>query len=181
MSTRSLTITAGLALAAAALCWAAWDADDEPSPGATAAAPAAAPSEPAPAITAASFLPDAPAPQRHRLPPRPVKPVVLGPSVEENMRLVQPILDALPNLSRNDVYKLGYFCPADFNKDDRIDEQDFTLFAQTWADENSPLFNWCDMNKDGVVDESDAIEFLHEYREGSCNCEELRDLRSTIC
>ncbi|MCC6951647.1 MAG: hypothetical protein IT433_09400 [Phycisphaerales bacterium] len=37
---------------------------------------------------------------------------------------LQPIFDALPHLAKDDVHKLGCFCPADFNKDDTVDEAD---------------------------------------------------------
>ncbi len=187
MHTRTITIAAGLTLAAGALYWTVSGVD--------AAANSTAGSATSPSVagfasateTSAAFggpdsfdqLPDAR--QQTRIASvRHTKPLPLV-TCEEYWLLVQPIFDTLPHLDKADIHKLRYFCPADFNKDDQIDDQDLALFGTTWSDESSPLFNWCDLNADGIVDQTDAIEFLREFREGPRNCEELKEQRSIIC
>jgi hypothetical protein len=111
---------------------------------------------------------------------RPVKPAALV-TCEQFWIEVQPIFDMLPHMEKSDIHKLGYFCPADFNKDDRVDESDLLLFAQTWTDEASPLFNWCDVNADGFVDAADAVEFMSQFNDGPRDGERIKELRSMIC
>jgi hypothetical protein len=111
---------------------------------------------------------------------RPVRPMPLT-TCEQFWLDVQPIFDMLPHMEKWDIHKLPYFCPADFNKDDRVDEQDLALFAQTWNDQDSPLFNWCDLNGDGFVDAADAVEFMHRFDHGRRDGEQLKEARSTIC
>lgn len=184
MFTRPITIAAGLALAAGALGWAVSGVDAAANSSAGSAASrtvAGFPGTLSPGRTPDSLvrLPDA-SPQMRIPRVRHTKPLPLV-TCEEYWVLVQPIFDTLPHLDRADIHKLDYFCPGDFNKDDRVDDQDLALFGATWSDESSPLFNWCDLNADGIVDETDAVEFLREFREGPRNCEELKEQRSIIC
>lgn len=94
---------------------------------------------------------------------------------------MQPIFDLLPHMDKNDIHKLGYFCPGDFNKDDVVDDADVALFVATFHDETSPIFNWCDVNTDGVIDDADTAEFLRLFTEGGCDPEAWKIARSQIC
>ncbi|MCE7973132.1 MAG: hypothetical protein DYG92_02230 [Leptolyngbya sp. PLA1] len=115
------------------------------------------------------------------LPARPVPPGRIFSEPGEFWAAQQPIFDALPHLAKDDITKLEYFCPADFNKDDSVDDADALAFMQAWADESSPLFGWCDLNKDGFVDESDAHEFMRRFRESDCDPLPLTEYRPIIC
>lgn len=123
--------------------------------------------------------PSAPTPAQ--LPARPVPQARVYSELSEFWAAQQPIFDALPHLAKDDIHKLDYFCPADFNKDDTVDEADALAFMQAWADQSSPLFSWCDMNKDGFVDESDAQEFMRRLRESDCDPLPLTEYRPIIC
>lgn len=144
------------------------------------ASPATAASDTTAALLACSVAPPSvPAPAQ--LPARPVPQARIYSELSEFWAAQQPIFDALPHLAKDDIYKLDYFCPADFNKDDSVDEADALAFMQAWADQSSPLFGWCDMNKDGFVDESDAHEFMRRLRESDCDPLPLTEYRPIIC
>lgn len=147
--------------------------EEQPAPGPLAASARvpATPASLAPALLGAFPPPGA---------RRPVRPLPLV-TCEEFWRQVQPVFDLLPHMSKDDIHKLDYFCPADFNKDDQVDPHDLLLFARTWNDPESPLFNWCDLNADGFVDPLDAVEFIRRFHEGRRDGGHMKELRSTIC
>lgn len=145
-----------------------------------AAEPIAAPVNTAPDTTA-TLLACSASPSPAQLPARPVPPGRVYSELSEFWAAQQPIFDALPHLAKDDIHKLEYFCPADFNKDDSVDEADALAFMQAWADQSSPLFGWCDMNKDGFVDESDAQEFMRRLRESDCDPAKCAEYRPIIC
>jgi hypothetical protein len=124
-------------------------------------------------------------PSHHSVPaargPRPVRPEPPPADAQEMLARAGPIFDALPHLQRDDIFRLAYFCPADFNKDNQIDELDLQMFVQVWGDDASPLFNWCDLNADGVIDEADTAEFIRLYQSGDCDPRRARDYRLEIC
>lgn len=179
MRTRRLAPLLGSAAFVGAICAVVLGPTHPPLPSAAPApfgsAAASTPTvSPAPAATllACSASP---------LPARPVPPSRIYAELDEFWAAQQPILDALPHLAKDDIHKLHYFCPADFNKDDAVDESDALAFMQAWADQSSPLFGWCDLNQDGFVDESDAHEFLRRFRESDCDPARFAEYRGEIC
>lgn len=97
------------------------------------------------------------------------------------LREFDAIMAALPHLARNDITKLDYFCPADFNKDDTVDASDVEAFMQAFHDPQSPLTAWTDINKDGLIDDADLQLFLDAYAQGACDTVERKSLRDIIC
>lgn len=141
----------------------------------------AAATQPIPDARMAASVPPLLACSAPALPARPVPPGRIFSEHSEFWAAQQPIFDALPHLAKDDILKLEYFCPADFNKDDAVDEADTIAFMQAWSDQSSPLFGWCDLNKDGFVDESDAHEFMRRFRESDCDPLPLTEYRPIIC
>jgi|GEM_PF-6795931 len=61
-----------------------------------------------------------------------------------------------------------YFCPADFNRDDAIDESDTIDFLDAFSTRGGPFAEFLDINGDGRVDSLDIDAFLH-FKEQDCD------------
>lgn len=54
-----------------------------------------------------------------------------------------------------------YFCPADFNRDDVIDDTDTAAFLDAFASRTGPFAEFLDVNRDGAIDAADLEAFVH--------------------
>lgn len=99
---------------------------------------------------------------------------------DEQWRRFQPISDLLPHFPPEDIYKLRYYCLADFDKNDEINADDLLMFLDAFADPSHPLSDWTDINADGMIDQQDLIEFIRAF-ESPCDPSERRQARSEIC
>ncbi|MEK6703940.1 MAG: hypothetical protein AABZ53_16910 [Planctomycetota bacterium] len=73
-----------------------------------------------------------------------------------------------------------YFCAADFNRDDIIDDKDITDYLETSATMAGPLAEFLDINHDGSVDASD-LQALVDASSTNCDPAQTAVNRSIIC
>lgn len=136
----------------------------------------------------------APAPENHSTPTSTDK---VSPSVRTNTSFdvvgcsVQPALSA--KLNRYDFISLptreepierwkadGYFCPGDFNRDDKVDRADTEEFMNAMATRTGPFAEFLDINHDGNVDGDDIDAFV-KAMESSCDPEQTAYNRRISC
>lgn len=73
-----------------------------------------------------------------------------------------------------------YFCPADFNRDDLIDDKDITDYLEASATMSGPLAEFLDINHDGLIDASD-LQALIDATSADCDPAQTAINRSIIC
>lgn len=95
--------------------------------------------------------------------------------------LAPEIVALLPHLANERPARLNYYCPADFNKDNVVDETDLVLFEQAWEDPAHPLHGWTDFDDSGVTDAFDFNEFLDAFARGDCDPQSRADYRQQVC
>lgn len=88
---------------------------------------------------------------------------------------------ALPHVGLEDLSKLDYYCPADVNRDNRVDSADMAFFVQSWSQGSPALQHLADVNGDGVLDRRDYDMFIDSFFGGDCSPHERQDYRSVIC
>jgi hypothetical protein len=87
----------------------------------------------------------------------------------------------LPDSVRQQPWRAAFYCPADFNKDDRVDEEDARLFFAVYAERSGPMAGWLDLDGDGAVTGEDVAAFLAAYVEGDCDVSARARLREELC
>jgi hypothetical protein len=73
-----------------------------------------------------------------------------------------------------------YFCLADFNRDDAIDEDDTRTFLEAFTTREGPFAEFLDLNREGVVDQSDMDVMLHAA-ESTCDPAQVARNRDVSC
>lgn len=139
------------------------------------------PSDSTPGVVEPRRIDALPVALRSEARPAPASLIREGVGWEQTILDLRPIFEALPHLPESDWHKLGYYCRADFDKNDRIGEEDLALFLAAWSDADHALASWTDVNGDGVLDSTDVYEFLEMYSSGECDTEARRALREIIC
>ncbi|HZW07815.1 MAG TPA: hypothetical protein VFF65_11895 [Phycisphaerales bacterium] len=111
------------------------------------------------------------------------KPVTLAPlaTVDERARFDREVLAALPHLAEEGAWKVWHYCPADANRDDRIDAADIAFFLDAWSRGDSFIGRLGDANRDAKLDERDYPAFMDAYFGGDCSPEETREHRLRVC
>lgn len=92
-------------------------------------------------------------------------------TTDEQSAFYKDILAALPHIDPNDSYKLWSFCPADSNRDGRIDPADLAFFMSAWTQGDTSVGRLSDVNRDGVLDDRDHQTFIDAYFNGDCSPE----------
>ncbi len=82
---------------------------------------------------------------------------------------------------RIEPWRLRYYCPADFNKDNHLDSSDATLFLAVYAVREGPMVPWLDINQDGDVNEADLTAFFQSLQDGGCDPMHQAEVRGLIC
>lgn len=77
-------------------------------------------------------------------------------------------------------WRMRYFCPADFNRDDQIDEEDARAFVNEWMDRSGELAPYLDIDMDGLLTERDLDLFFSAFN-GTCDPSEQAHMRAIIC
>lgn len=99
----------------------------------------------------------------------------------EQKAALDAIIAFLPHMNYTDVLRPGYFCPADFNRDNVIDATDQTLFLEAWSDISHPLAGWADLNDDGTLDALDVDEFVRRTGTSDCDPAATAERRLLVC
>jgi len=73
------------------------------------------------------------------------------------------------------------YCPADFNKDDRIDAGDLELFLAVYSAREGPMVDWLDLTSDGTIDGDDVDCFMAAFNSGGCDPMSLTLTRVIAC
>ncbi len=76
---------------------------------------------------------------------------------------------------------LNYFCRADFNRDDVIDERDLGEFLDAWSARAGPFAEFLDINRDGWLDSRDADAFFEAFVADDCDPGAIAEYRATVC
>ncbi len=82
-------------------------------------------------------------------------------------------------------WRAKYFCPADVNRDDTIDERDVIAFTQAFSTPESLLGGidpaFLDLDGNNVIDTDDLQRFLHDWLNAPCQPEVQAETRAVIC
>lgn len=76
---------------------------------------------------------------------------------------------------------LNYFCRADFNRDDAVDDQDTRDFLDAWASREGPYAPFLDVNHDGWLNADDVDAFFDAYSANDCDPAAIAEYRLLIC
>lgn len=85
------------------------------------------------------------------------------------------------SIQRDGEWRAKYYCPADFNKDDRIDSEDLALFMAVFAAQDGPMALWLDIDADGSITPSDLEEFINVFERQDCDPAKNAEYRLSIC
>lgn len=75
---------------------------------------------------------------------------------------------------------MRYFCCADFNRDDLIDDRDLADFLANWTVREGPLAPYLDINRDAWLTEDDVMLFFASFDE-DCNPDAQASTRLIVC
>jgi hypothetical protein len=90
------------------------------------------------------------------------------------------LITDLPESLRDQPWRAPFYCPADFNKDDRVDDQDIELFFAVLAAQDGPMAPWLDMDGDAAVTGEDVAWFLSAVATGECDPAARARLREQV-
>lgn len=91
-------------------------------------------------------------------------------------------ISQLPDTVRHAKYlRPQDYCPADFNKDDRIDAGDIELFLAVYSAREGPMVDWLDLTADGAIDGADVECFMTAFNSGGCDPMSLTLTRVIAC
>ncbi|GJQ31084.1 MAG: hypothetical protein HBSAPP03_29680 [Phycisphaerae bacterium] len=109
--------------------------------------------------------------------------IILGCVAHSSEALNAPIdiLSLPPGAVGIDPWRLKYFCPADFNRDNVIDQGDVALYLAVFAAREGPMVDWLDLTGDGVIDDADLDSFMRQYQDGGCDPEQAAEYMFIIC
>lgn len=79
-----------------------------------------------------------------------------------------------------ETWRLRYYCPGDFNKDNRVDVDDLSLYAAVYSVREGPMVDWLDVNRDGEITVDDLTEIIEAVQGGGCDPEQA-NYRVLIC
>lgn len=85
------------------------------------------------------------------------------------------------SIQRDGEWRAKYYCPADFNKDDRIDAEDLALYLAVFSAQDGPMASWLDIDADGGVTPSDLEEFINVLERQDCDPAKNAEYRLSIC
>jgi hypothetical protein len=77
-------------------------------------------------------------------------------------------------------YRSRQYCPADFNRDDVVDQADLAAYVECWQTGDEMSVRRADMNHDEVADGADMTEFLSAYFNNDCDPQRQRERRTAI-
>ncbi len=114
-------------------------------------------------------------------PARRVEPPAPALSVEQWNDLKSRLAAVFPSCTTDDLFKLDYYCPADFDRDNRVDQGDLAFFVDVWSRGDGLTGHLADLNGDSHLDQQDINAYFEAYFSNDCDPVQKQTLRSQIC